>query len=346
MKEYVINNRLTRIDGRKTLFKANEKGILTPKIQYSLNTEIKEQPEDLQYYLLKWEDIEKIEFGKYNGCNEYMCFYTTDGFVYILHMNMFFQFFSFSKLYKKFKNLSGNNSLNMTIVNEEVCPNYFPEEPVKKEDFLMLKRQHANDNYSPENQQDDIDGLETDKKFKFSLYPKNYKIKIQNEIPSVIKLWIIILISLFCIHFSEYFWGIQIIMCTLCIVYCIYDFIKREKNKILLFKASRQGVFFYNVHEYSATLKWNNIKKVTFGKLENKFLYICFQTNDDILYFYKHPKREVLWFLKGLFRHYSGNKNLEITTIKNDYFYIPVRKPISKQEYLDEVKKLKNVINK
>ena len=64
MKEYVINNRLTRIDGRKTLFKANEKGILTPKIQYSLNTEIKEQPEDVQYYLLKWEDIEKIEFGK------------------------------------------------------------------------------------------------------------------------------------------------------------------------------------------------------------------------------------------------------------------------------------------
>lgn len=346
MKEYVINNRLTRIDGRKTLFKANEKGILTPKIQYSLNTEIKEQPEDVQYYLLKWEDIEKIEFGKYNGCNEYLCFYTTDGFVYILHMNMFFQFFSFSKLYKKFKNLSGNNSLNMTIVNEEVCPNYFPEEPVKKEDFLMLKRQHANDNYSPANQQDDIDYSETDKKFKFSLYPKNYKIKIQNEIPSITKLCIIILISCYCcIHLSEYNWGIQIIS-AICIVYCIYDFIKREKNKILLFKASRQGVFFYNVHEYSATLKWNNIKKVTFGKLENKFLYICFQTNDDILYFYKHPKREVLWFLKGLFRHYSGNKNLEITTIKNNYFYIPVRKPISEQEYLDEVKKLKNVINK
>ena len=116
----------------------------------------------------------------------------------------------------------------------------------------------------------------------------------------------------------------------------IVNFFYSLKNKILLFKANRQGVFFYNVHEYSATLKWNNIKKVTFGKLENKFLYICFQTNDDILYFYKHPKREVLWFLKGLFRHYSGNKNLDITTIKNDYFYIPVRKPISEQEYLDE----------
>ena len=170
MKEYVIKNNHRDYDRRETLFKANETGVLTPKIQYSLEPNRKEQPEDAQYHLLKWKDIEKIEFGKYNGCNEYMCFYTTDGFVYILHMDIYFQNFSFDKLYKNFKKLSGNDRLNMAIVNEKVCPNYFPEEPVKKEDFLMLKQQHANDNYSPENQYSDRDF--TEDKSTFSLYPK------------------------------------------------------------------------------------------------------------------------------------------------------------------------------
>ena len=179
MKEYVIKNNHHGYDGRETLFKANETGVLTPKIQYSLEPNRKEQPEDAQYHLLKWKDIEKIEFGKYCGCNEYLCFYTTDGYVYTLHMDIYFQNFSFDKLYKNFKKLSGSDSLNMAIVNEEVCPNYFPEEPVKKEDFLMLKRKHANDNYSPENQYSDRDF--TEDKSTFSLFPKKIEYNDYNK---------------------------------------------------------------------------------------------------------------------------------------------------------------------
>ncbi len=340
MKEYVIKNNHRGYDGRETLFKANETGVLTPKIQYSLEPNRKEQPEDAQYHLLKWKDIEKIEFGKYNGCNEYMCFYTTDGFVHILHMDIYFQSFSFDKLNKEFKKLSGNDRLNMAIVNEEVCPNYFPEEPVKKEDFLMLKRKHANDNYSPENQYSDRDF--TEDKSTFSLFPKKIEYNDYNKEDknNAITLFFILMIAVRFLKGNATLMLVCFITAIACYAYFMFFYILKKKTKFTTFKADKRGVYFYNIHDYSATLRWKNIKDITFIKYNGSLAYICFKTNDDILYFFKHPdKKSRLWYLKLVFRHYSGNKNLKIKTVKQKYPYILTDEPISENDYLAEMKK-------
>ena len=48
-----------------------------------------------------------------------------------------------------------------------------------------------------------------------------------------------------------------------CYAYFMFFYILKKKTKFTTFKADKRGVYFYNIHDYSATLRWKNIKDIT-----------------------------------------------------------------------------------